>query len=60
MTATTWWNLFDQYVATSGFMPLDDAQLRIVYHARRAGMTPSAAIVALQQKEHLDARDTDR
>jgi hypothetical protein len=54
-TARGWWAAFDEYAATSGLMPLDEEQLTIVYRARRAGLSPSAAIVALQALELTDA-----
>ena len=54
-SARGWWRVFDEYAAASGFSPLDDEALQIAYRARRAGLSPSAAIVALQQRELIGA-----
>lgn len=51
MTAEAWWREFDDYATASGFLPLDGTQAGIIMRARRAGLSPSAAIVALQQLE---------
>lgn len=55
MAADAWWRAFDEYAATSG-LPLDDERLTIVYRARRAGLSPSAAVQALQALEAINAQ----
>lgn len=54
MAADAWWGVFDEYAAAAG-LPLTDERLTIVYRARRAGLSPSAAVQALQALEVANA-----
>lgn len=44
----TWWNAFDGFAATAFPKPLDAPGLQIAHDAHRAGLSPSAAIVAVR------------
>lgn len=55
--ADDWWHEFDEQCRGAGFKPRDPDVLVVALHARQAGLSPSAAMIAVtaaQQVKELE------